>query len=69
MRITTALSQQLGVKSILDQQLNLARTQQQLSTGLRILKPSDDPAGAVRILDLNQSIEETKQFQYACAYL
>ena len=63
MRITTALSQQLGVKSILDQQLNLARTQQQLSTGLRILKPSDDPAGAVRILDLNQSIEETKQFQ------
>jgi len=63
MRITTALSQQLGVNSILDQQQNLTRTQRQISTGLRILRPSDDPAGSVRILDLNQSIDETKQFQ------
>ena len=62
MRISTVLSQQLGVKAILDQQENLTRTQRQIGTGLRILKPSDDPASSVRVLDLDQSIKETQQY-------
>ncbi len=62
MRISSALSQQLGVKAILDQQEELTQTQRQIGTGLRILKPSDDPAASVRVLDLDQSIKETEQF-------
>lgn len=62
MRISTALSQQLGVKAILNQQSNLTRTQQQIASGLRVLTPADDPAAAVRILDIGKSIEESKQF-------
>jgi len=35
----------------------------QLSTGKKILTPSDDPAAAARIIDLNQSIKQTEQYQ------
>lgn len=62
-RISTNLAQQLGINSILLQQNQLNQTQQQISTGKRILTPSDDPAGTVQILDLNQSISRIDQFQ------
>ncbi len=62
MRITTALSQQLGVQAITDQQARLSRTQLQLASGLKITTPSDNPVDAVRVLDLNQSIASTEQF-------
>ncbi len=48
---------------MLSKQTELAKTQQQLATGQRILSPSDDPAAATRLLDLNQVIETTSQFQ------
>jgi flagellar hook-associated protein 3 FlgL len=35
----------------------------QLSTGKKMLTPSDDPAAAARIIDLNQSIKQTEQYQ------
>ena len=63
MRISTSWIFQQGVNAMLDQQTTLAKTQQQLATGKRILAPSDDPAAATRILDLNQVIETTNQFQ------
>jgi flagellar hook-associated protein 3 FlgL len=62
MRISTSLLQQLGTNSILDNQARLSKTQQQLSTGRRILSPSDDPVGATRVLDLNQSIDSLQQY-------
>lgn len=62
MRITTNLAQQLGIKAIQNQQEKLAGTQMQIATGLQILKPSDDPAASVRMLDLQRSIDETNQF-------
>jgi len=62
MRISTSLLQQLGTNSILDNQARLSKTQQQLSTGRRILTPSDDPVGATRVLDLNQSIDSLQQY-------
>ncbi len=62
MRVTTNLSQQLGIKAILNQQEKLTNTQFQIASGLRLLTPSDDPAASVRILDLNESIDETNQF-------
>jgi flagellar hook-associated protein 3 FlgL len=62
-RISTSLAQQLGINSILLQQKQVNQTQQQISLGKRILTPSDDPAGSVQILDLNQSISRIEQFQ------
>ena len=63
MTISTSLAQQLGINTILFQQTRLSETQQQISLGKRILKPSDDPAGTVRLLDLNQAISRNSQFQ------
>lgn len=48
---------------MLDKQAALAKTQQQLATGQKILAPSDDPGAATRILNLTQVIETTDQYQ------
>jgi len=62
-RISTSLSQQLGITSILFQQAEVNQIQQQISLGKRILTPSDDPAASVRLLDLNESLSRLNQFQ------
>ena len=63
MRISTTWAQQLSVNAMNSQQAKMLQTQQQLGSGLRILKPSDDPAAAVKVLDLNATIAKTTQFQ------
>ena len=63
MRISTSWAQQTAVNSILDQQSKLQQTQMQLSTGKKILMPSDDPAAAARSIDFNQGIKQTEQYQ------
>ncbi len=63
MRISTTQSQQQGINSILNQQAQLNKTQQQLATGQRILTPSDDPAGASRALELTQAVSVNDQYQ------
>ena len=63
MRISTSWAQQTAVNSILDQQSRLNQTQMQLSTGKKVLTPADDPAAAARIIDLNQGIKQTEQYQ------
>lgn len=63
MRISTSWIFQQGVNAMLDHQTGLAKTQQQLATGERILKPSDDPSASTRVLELDQLIETTKQYQ------
>lgn len=63
MRISTSWAQQLSLNSILDQQTRLSKTQMQLSSGKKILTPSDDPSAAARVVDLNQSINQTEQYQ------
>lgn len=63
MRISTDQIFQQGVSTMLAQQAAVAKTKQQLSTGEKILVPSDDPSAAVRILELNQMIETTNQYQ------
>jgi flagellar hook-associated protein 3 FlgL len=63
MRISTSWAQQTSVNSMLDQQSRLQRTQMQLSTGKNILTPSDDPTSATFIIDLNQDIKQTEQYQ------
>ena len=63
MRISTSWIFQQGVNAMLDQQTALAKTQQQLATGKRILAPSDDPSASTRVLELDQLIDTSQQYQ------
>jgi flagellar hook-associated protein 3 FlgL len=63
MRISTNFIQQQSVEAMLRQQTELAKTQQQVSTGERIQTPSDDPVAAVRILGIERDLNLTQQYQ------
>lgn len=63
MRISTNYIQQQSVDAMLRQQTELAKTQQQVSTGERILSPSDDPVAAVRVLGIERDLNLTEQYQ------
>ena len=63
MRISTAWAQQLNIDAMSSQQTKLSKVQQQLSTGLKMTAPADDPAAAARVLDLESSIAKTNQYQ------
>jgi flagellar hook-associated protein 3 FlgL len=54
MRISTSSMFEANVSRINDTQSSLAKLQQQISTGKRLLTPADDPLGAAKALDLNQ---------------
>ena len=62
MRVSTSLFQQASLNAILNQQSALNKTQQQLSTGKRILTPADDPIASASLVDINQSIAVYEQF-------
>lgn len=62
-RISTLQIFQSGISTILERQAELSRTQQELSTGRRILSPSDDPAGAIRVLDIQEDLRQIDQYQ------
>ncbi len=68
MRISTNQFQILGVNAILDQQAKVSKTQLQLSTGRRILQPSDDPVAATRVLSLTEAITQGEQYQKNIIY-
>jgi flagellar hook-associated protein 3 FlgL len=63
MRIGTLQMFRQGVNAMLDQQVKLFKTQNQLSTGKRINSPSDDPTGAARLVGLSESAKTTAQYQ------
>lgn len=63
MRISTFWMQQSAVNAMLDQQAQVAHTQLEVSTGRRILSPSDDPAGASRALTLTHASAQNSQYQ------
>jgi flagellar hook-associated protein 3 FlgL len=62
MRISTSLLHQQGVATILDNQAAVAKTQLQLSTGRRIVQPSDDPTGSMQAMGLKQLLAEAAQY-------
>ncbi len=62
MRISTSLLYGLGAERISRQQAEWARTQRQLSTGQRVLSPSDDPLAAAQALRTAQSKSLAEQF-------
>ncbi len=63
MRVSTAYFTQRGLNSMLEQQGRLTEIQEQISSGKRLLRPSDDPTGAAHILRLEQALSVTNQYQ------
>src|SRR5262245_21732267 len=62
MRVSTNAIYRTGIESIQRGQNELSHTQLQMSSGKRILTPSDDPNGAVQALQLRQRIAAVEQF-------
>ena len=48
MRISTANAYQTSLDSLMDRQVSLSGTQEQMTTGKRVNRASDDPAAAAR---------------------
>ena len=61
-RISTFMMTQRAIDAMLRLQGKVSETQQQISTGRRVLTPSDDPASAARVLDLNGAIGTVQQY-------
>jgi flagellar hook-associated protein 3 FlgL len=55
MRISTGTLFSENIRNLGNLQVNIGHTQQQVSTGKRILTPADDPVAAARAIELNQS--------------
>ena len=62
MRVSTGMIFDAGVTSINRQTASLLQLQQQVSSGRRILTPSDDPVAAARALEVTQSRTVVAQF-------
>lgn len=62
MRVSTATIFDKGTNTLLQHQETLFRTQQQVSTGKRILTPADDPVGAARALAITQADSLNTQY-------
>ncbi|MCW8944691.1 MAG: flagellar hook-associated protein FlgL [Sedimenticola sp.] len=62
-RISTQMITERSISSMLKQQSGVSDTQLQLSTGRRVLVPSDDPASASRVMGLNGAVDTLSQYQ------
>ena len=62
MRISTSQIFNQSLKSMQRQQSELQISQAQLSSGLKLLKPSDDPIGIGRSLNLEASLASLEQY-------
>ncbi len=63
MRISSQQIFSGGINRLQDINSNLVDTQQQISTGKRVNKPSDDPVAAARILKLDQELRRVDTYQ------
>lgn len=63
MRISTNQIFDQAIRGVTDNQLDLAKTQQQLSSGKRILSASDDPVGAAQVLRLTEELDQLAQYK------
>lgn len=52
-----------GINRLQELNTNLNNTQQQITTGKRVNKPSDDPVAAARILKLDQELSRVKTYE------
>lgn len=63
MRISTSWNQQVGLNAMLNQQAKTSQTQEQLSSGLKNILPSDDPIAASKVLEFKNEIEQLTQYK------
>lgn len=63
MRVSSGMIFDAGVAAINRQTSSLLATQQQVSSGRRILRPSDDPVAAARTLEIQQGADFVAQFK------
>lgn len=61
-RFSTQQINRQGLNGLLDVQSAATKTQQQISTGKRVLTPGDDPIAASRILQLSQELELNSRY-------
>lgn len=63
MRISSHQAQQTAINAMLEQQEKLSKVQEQVATGQRIAKPSDDPIAAAKIVNLRDVLDTVQQYQ------
>ena len=63
MRISSVQAYNNGVQGLQRNYANVTRTQEQISTGNRILTPADDPVASVRLLQLEQQQNVLSQYK------
>lgn len=63
MRISTIQAFNSGVRGMQDNYSAVARTQEQVNTGKRLLTPADDPVASVRLLQLGQEAGKLNQYK------
>lgn len=61
MRISTAGVHAAALNQMMARSTELAKTQQQIASGTRILTPADDPIGAAQALELDRALAESQQ--------
>ena len=62
MRISTSMIYRRGVEWMNKHQSSLAKTQEQISSGNKILKPSDDPTNSARLMELHKQLKLNEQY-------
>jgi flagellar hook-associated protein 3 FlgL len=63
MRMSTAGMHNASINAILDQQVRMAHTQQQVTTGKKFQTASEDPIGATRAAVLDRTLADNAQFE------
>jgi flagellar hook-associated protein 3 FlgL len=68
MRISTNMIFQRATNGILDNQAQVSKTQLQMSSGKKVITPSDNPTAAAHILQLQHSIDLHNTYQTNIGY-
>lgn len=63
MRLSTGQLFDRGISGVLRSQSELSDIQQQIQTGKKILKPSDDAVGAANVIRLTEELDQITQFK------
>lgn len=62
MRVSTSMMHDAAVRQLIERQAELARAQEQIATGRRMLRPSDDPVASAQAIGIAESQSRTAQY-------
>lgn len=63
MRVSTNQMQIGAISAMTDQQSTLSKVQKQVASGKRVISPADDPVAIAQVINLQDSLKKTEQFQ------